>query len=453
MKSILRGSLALAAVLAVSGCDAFDLSGPKLDEDPNIQEVALTPDQYFIGIHSAQALLQEGNLARTVCMWLQHCAGVDRQYASYDVYSVSEDDLSPEWGLVYAQGGLKDIRNLRAISRLQANRNFEGISQVMEAFAIGTAAGIWGDVPYTEALREDISNPALDPQLATYDRLQVLLDSAITNLGAGGPTAADLIYGGNMAAWRQAANTLKARYHMATAEVRGAPAYTAARTAATAGISSPANDFTFYHSSTFTETNVWWQFQIVERDSYLRASATLVDTLRNRGDPRLTNDCASGEEWCAAYFDGTTGSRPGEYALATAANISESRLGPGYDGSYRQPVITWAENQLILAETNFRLGNPAAALAALTAVRAASDRPPTAATLAEIAKEQWMTLFQNIEVWNYWKRNCQPQLTPAPGASSIPGRLLYPLIERNSNTNVPDPSAQPARNPNDPTAC
>jgi len=35
----------------------------------------------------------------------------------------------------------------------------------------------------------------------------------------------------------------------------------------------------------------------------------------------------------------------------------------------------------------------------------------------------------------------------------IPGRLLYPLQERQTNPNVPLPSQQPARNWNDPNPC
>lgn len=472
MNRIFKRSLLLAATVGIASCNAFDLSGPKLDEDPNIQLRALRTEQYFVGIHGAQAFFQEGNATRTVCMWLQHCAGVDRQYSSYDTYAVSESDFDDDWGFVYAQGGLKDIRNMRALAIETLDERSEGISQIWEALTIGTAAGLWGDIPYSEVLDDEIPTPRLDPQLEIYDQLQIVLDSAIVNVQGGGlgiSASADLIYSGNLTAWREAAWTLKARYHMATAEVRGAAAYTAARAAALNGISTPGNDFKFYHSDVDAEQNIWWQFMLVERDSYLRGSATLIDTLIGRGDPRLgidfdalvndgdyiPVDCSSEHEWCAGYFDWIEGSRPGEN-FGGAAFLSGTRFGgwEEYDGDFRQPIITWAENQLILAEAEFRLANPGVALGYLNAVRTASDRAPLgAATLREIGVEQWLTLFQNIEVWNYWRRNCEPQLTPAPGRTVIPGRLLYPVVERNANPNVPAPSAQQPRNPNDPAAC
>lgn len=453
----------LVAAMSVASCNAFDLSGPKLDEDPNIQTEVRNPEQYFLGIHSAQAFFQEGNVARTVCMWLQHCAGLARQYTAYEIYSISENDMSPDWGFVYGGGGLQDTRKMRALAREQANPRAEGVSQFMEALAIGTAAGVWGDIPYSDALRADGAPPALDKQLDVYDAMQRLLDSAIVNLGLGGAGlgTGDLIYGGNYNAWIAAARTLKARYHMATAEVRGAVAYAAALAAAQNGISSPANDFKLWHGDQPTEWNVWYQFTWWDRFGYLGASATMVDTMYFREDPRLVLGCESREEWCAGYWAYEWGSPPGGF-FPDASFPGAVRLGrdapdlnfdiDGYDGDYRQPIITWAENQLIIAEAALRLGQGGAA-GALNAVRLASDRDPVGAvTLREIAVEQWLTMFQNVELWNYWRRNCEPHLTPARG-TSIPGRILYPLVERNTNPNIPDPSAQPARNQNDPNAC
>lgn len=451
MNRIIKGSLALAAFAGLGACSAFDLSGPKLDENPNLITEVRTPDQYFVAIQAAQTAFQESHIARTVCVWLQQCSGVDRQYSSLDIYSVSEDDYSGEWGWVYSSGGLIDERKLLAAALKFGDRKYAGIAKIMEALTIGTAAGVWGDIPYSEAITE-AATPKLDKQLAVYTALQTLLDNALADLNTGvgtGPGGADLIYGGSSTLWKQAAWSLKARFYMATAEVNGTAAYTAANAAAKLGISSGANDFTVYHSTTVTESNDWWQFQVVSRDSYMRAGAALVDTLKNRTDPRLLDGCASGENWCVAYFDGTTGSKPGQN-LAAAANLSADRLVE----DFRQPIITWAEAQLIIAESAFRLGNLVEATTALNAVETAAGAPVTAvATLHAIGTQEWITMFQNIEAWSYYKRTCEPKLVPAPGKTVIPGRLLYPFNERNVNPNIPAPSAQPARNQNDPTAC
>src|SRR4029079_17018412 len=97
--------------------------------------------------------------------------------------------------------------------------------------------------------------------MAIDAELQTLLDEAITNInGAGqGPGAVDLFYAGNKTQWVQAANTLKARFFLHTAEVAGAPAYTAARAAALLGISSPLNSLRTTHGTATSERNICTQ--------------------------------------------------------------------------------------------------------------------------------------------------------------------------------------------------
>lgn len=457
MNRIIRpGLVAALLVFGASACGDY-LSGPKLDENPNLAGEVRTPDQYFIGIQAAAFAVQEGALARTAGIWHQHLAGVDRQYSSTDIYSVGEDDYSSDWNFIFAQGGLIDIRKLRAEADKVGDKKYSGIAKIYEALEVGTAASVWGDVPYSEANNPDIATPKLDKQLDVYAALQTLLASAIADLQAGvgaGPGAADLVFGGSTARWLAVAHTLRARFYMHTAEVNPG-AYALANAEAKQGIASSAGDFLTFHSEVPTEWNLWSQFGYVVRDTYMRSGKALVDTLKNRADARLLEGCPSESNWCAAYFDGTTGSAPGQN-LSTAANLSGIRLfGPTESFDFRQPIVTWAETQLIIAETAFRAGNNTEALDAVNAVRTAAGNASLGApvTLAQIAVEKWIADFQNIEVWNDYKRTCLPKLTPVAGKSAIPGRLLYAFSERNANPNIPAPTAQPARNQNDPNAC
>jgi len=121
------------------------------------------------------------------------------------------------------------------------------------------------------------------------------------------------------------------------------------------------------------------------------------------------------------------------------------------------PLVTYAENQLILAEADLRSGNPGGATAAYNAERT-SQGVPTASgtvTLQQVITEKYIAdFFNGFETWEDWKRTCLPAITPAPGTAGIPGRILYPLsTERNANPNIPAPNAQPALNWDTPTAC
>jgi starch-binding outer membrane protein, SusD/RagB family len=437
----------LVAATFAAGCKGDFLSGPKLTTDPNKQQTTRTPDQYFIPIQANTWFLNEGQLARVSAIWHQQMAGVQRQFSSIDIYAQGESDLPGEWSSVYTGGGIIDAHKLQAQVSALGDRRYLGIAKIYEAWLIGIAADMWGDVPYSEADSNALT-PKLDKQMDVYASIETLLTGAIADLAAGqgtGPRTADLVYGGSASKWTDFAHTLKARYYLHQAEVNPA-SYALALAEAQQGIKK-GNDYVAFHSDTPAESNLWYQFQVIDRSGYMLAGEALVDTLKNRGDPRLSEYYA--KNGAGQYV----GSKPGENLDATASDLSETRLDP----AFMQPLVTWRENQLIIAEAAFKTGDEVSALAALNAVKADVGVPQVvltgAALYAEIMTEKWIEDFQKIEVFQDYNRSCLPVLIPAPGKGPIPGRVIYPDVERNSNPNIPDPSAQPARNQNDPNAC
>ena len=450
---MMRGALVALLAVGSGACDSF-LTGPKLTENPNAPTQAAR-DQLFVAFQSAQFTQLEGALARTACIFVQQCAGVDRQYLSLGQYSFTEDDFSGEFSQVYIGGGLVDIRKVQASADADNDQVYGGIARVWEAYIVGTAADIWGDIPYSEAVG-DVTTPHLDPQASVYAAVQAKLDTGITLLtGTGaGPGQADLVYRGDKTKWTQAARTLKARFYLHTAEGTSAN-YGLALAQAQQGLASSANDFKAYHSATTTENNIWYQFQIVQRDSYLRAGKRLVDLLVARTDPRLP------QYFAQAQAGGYGGKNPGQSADNTTSNIAAARLAT----DFKQPLITWAENQLIIAEASYRGSQEPAALTALNGERTAAGLSSLSgiagqALLDSIMTEKYVVTFQNIEAWSDYKRVCTPTLVPYPTSTwgnKVPGRLYYGFTERNSNPNIPTPAVQLAtnggRNPNDPNAC
>jgi hypothetical protein len=448
MPRLIYRTAAALCFASLAGCSNFlDSQGAKAD--PNLPTGATT-DQLFVGAQADIFAQQEGPLAMIVCQWMQQCSGVNGRFVEQqDSYSVNSGTFDLPFQEVYSAGGLLSLRTVQAASAAAGDKVYQGVAQVLEALLIGTTASIWGNIPYSEAVASN-PTPAFDGQMAVYASLQTLLDEAITNLqGAGqGPGAVDLFYAGNKAQWVQAANTLKARFYMHTAEVVGAPAYTAARAAALLGISSPANDFRTMHGTATSERNMWPQFQNTSFGPDLVAGARLVEMMKAQNDPRLPEYFGLAENGEYGGFDVTTGTTPGD-AISPLHGTRNS-------DTFRQPVLTWEENQLILAETNFRLAGPVAAQPYLNAVRTARGKGIVVASLQTIMEEKYIALFQNIEVWNDWKRTCLPALTPALGRTTIPGRLYYGQTEEQTNPNTPPSSAQnlfTVRNPNDPNPC
>jgi hypothetical protein len=325
---------------------------------------------------------------------------------------------------------------------------------VLEAYVIGTAADLWGDVPYAQAAQAQFATPTPDAQQQVYAAVQAKLDSAITFLAAAGPRnvgprASDIVYGGDAAKWTAFAHTLKARYYLHVAR-REAGAYAKALAEAQLGIAQ-GNDYSVgLNGQSATSSNFWNLFQAIF-PGYVVAGKFLVETMKTNGDQRLTEYFAPTEGDPALV----AGADPGEsLAPSAVSTLSATRL----DAAFAQPFVTWAENRLIWAEAAYQMADGPTAQGKLqevwtaagigTAPPAVGTPGPTDPLLVAIMTEKYIQLFQNIEAWQDWKRTNIPNLTPAPNGT-IPRRLGYPLSERNANPNFPQP--EPTRNWNDPT--
>ena len=507
MKNIVKSLLSLTLVVGATGCNDF-LSGPGVDVDPNNILNLTRPGPVYIGIQAAQSVQFEGMLGRLAAEYTQQVSGFSRQSIGFDRYGMDPVTIDPEWISVYGSnrtlsggGGLLDIRKMQQLARNLGDSTYIGIGKVYEALVMGMAADMWGDIPYREAADSLNETPAFDSQLQVYADVLAQLDSAISvylpaagisNLGPPQDNA-ELIYGGRTVedlriVYTELAHTLKARYHMHLAEVDPAN-YALALAEVPLGISSPANDMNWYHDATPNGNNIWYQFHATRTD--IAPGAAMIELMKRRIAAGLEDEArlnfyfippADAVGAAADFF----GYRPaGSTGLNTAPGIDPgngSATG-GYSdfnfananidaGDFRQPVISYDENQLIGAEAAFQLGGQAAAqpyLDAARATRAYGARgaatvvfpalAPVPATLENIMEEKYVALFLNIEVWNDYKRTCLPALAPAPPLGSadpsptpIPGRIPYGVTEINANPNTP--TVPPTGfNRNDPTPC
>jgi hypothetical protein len=437
-------ALALGLGLGTSACSDY-LTGPKLSDNPNRPTVANNAN-LLVSAETNLSFQSESHLARTVCIWMQQCAGTNKQYLSLGLYITGDDDYYYDgWIDAYTRGGLLDLRRVQHDALAVSDSAYAGVAYVLEAWLMGQTSDVWGDIPYSQAADSTIAHPAPDPQQVVYQTVQAKLDTAIIFLATttAPPGGEDLVYEGDVTKWAGLANTLKARFYLHTAE-RDPTAYQKAFTAASAGIADPtgASDYLAYHSDATTESNIWHQFVAVSWPQYLSAGKFLVDLLNATSDPRLP-------EYFAQNSDGNfVGAAPGQNVTVNPSDLSVARLDP----AFRQPFATYVENELILAEAAFKIGD-ASAQTHLDNARTAQGLPtiPLGAGLSTIMTEKYIALFQNMEVWNDYKRTCLPALTPATGASQIPVRLVYPLSERTANPSISGPG--PARNWNDPNPC
>jgi starch-binding outer membrane protein, SusD/RagB family len=443
-------TIATALLLASTAACNF-LDSPKAVADPNNPTVA-SRDQLFVGVQANTFGYYEGYVPMLICMWMQQCAGVNSRFVQTEgEYGITHGSLDFTLSGVYVGGGLLGIRAVEASADGAGDKLYKGIAEVHEAMVMMLTADTWGDVPYREAISNK-TEAAFDPQLQIYDDLLALLDKAIADLnGAGnGPGSVDLVYGGDKTKWIEAAHTLKARIYLHRVEKLGAGEYTKALSEARLGISTPDNDWLTQHTSNNAERNVWQQFQTTSGFGQdLVAGSRLVEIMKAQNDPRLPQYYAQSSAGGYVGFDATTGTTP----VSTVSLLRGTRE---TDPTFRQPIITHDENQLIIAEALFEAGDVTNAAAALNTVRSRYSKPAIATpTLDDIMTEKYIALFQNPEYWNDYKRTCLPALTPAVGKSVIPGRFLYgqTLVQTDPQPATQNDNITTRRNANDPNAC
>ena len=434
---VLLGGTAFVAAFGLAACNNW-LTGDKLSQNPNRPSLA-NADQLFVGVQVQTFATFTGRYPMQLLpMYARQFAGVARQWTNYSTFNGSPTETEAEDGFndVYGRGGLTDIRAIEDATKTAGNDRFLGIAQVYEGLRIGTAADVWGDIPYSEALTA--AKPKLDPQLTVYAAVQTVLDNAIANLTSNkgaGPTAVDFVYGNDAQKWVRAAHTLKARFYMHMSRGTDSTAmFQKAISEAQLGIRNPSDDWIAVYTTTSGEQNLYYNF-LNSRSGDVEADSVYIETLKSRGDQALLNQLFQKKTGCTDFF----GSTPGK-SVACASQLSMLPNTP-------MSIVTAAENDMILAEAQYRTGQAAAALLTLNAFRAkigyTAVSPTGVGILTAILQEKYVRLYLNPEVYIDYLRTCYPNFQiPYAKVTYVPGRLPYGFTERIANSNIPSVSDQ-----------
>lgn len=444
-------AVAVPALIA-AGCSNF-LTGDKLSNNPNRPTVA-SALQLVTGSEVNIMSTWETYPFNLFPLWVDQIAGVQRQWADYARFLSGTDQFTADnpWLLTYGQGGLKDMLLADSLAGDANNILLRGEERVLRALLIGTAADIWGDIPDTQAGKTTASNvvqPTFDSQADVYAHMEALLDSAITDLQAGtgpGCSGCDFFFDNDAAKWLAAAHTLKARFYLHQSRTGDpTPMLNLAIAEAQQGIDSPDGDLQTAHTQTFGEQNLFYQFLIGPRAGDVEPSQLHISVIRDSlNEPALLADLYTRNR--AGIYKGSS---PGQ---SGGNDISEFAVGP----TSSMGIVTFAENQMILAEAQYRTGLTSDAATTLNDFRAAVGAGSLSLSggrlLEAIILEKFAHMFLNPEVWQDYLRTCVPNIDlPANHSQSfnwIPARLPYGYTETISNPNVP--ADQPLANANFP---
>lgn len=438
-----------------------------LNNDPN-NPTSASYQNILTGAEVGDIILQTGETARRAGIFCGYYTGIQRQHQGFNSYTLTTSDFDNLWDDAF----VNTLRNATVAQESAAVEGINGvtlgITQVIQAMAFGTAASLYGDIPFDEASNIEIENPVFENQVSVYGKIQTLLDDAIANLQSGTDrpsSGSEIFFDGDPDSWIAVAHTLKARYYMHTKE------YDKAFNAASNGIQINAGSLMAPHGTATDNSNLSYQFFAVQvRGADLITSdfmASLVapnasvspDFANYRGNAK-TNETARYN----FYFQiNDVGTQPNTINGLAAQDASA-------------PMVTYQENLLILAEAGFRTSGFTVGLDRLNDFRAymnaggyltnaspgdiqydpyvANDFanggienpdgvPSDNALLREIMEERYITLFGQIEGFNDTRRTLEEtvvrvQVVPNSG-DALPERFLYPQSEIDRNSNIPDP--------------
>jgi hypothetical protein len=474
MRKLSLSAAALVLVTAVA-CKT-DLTA--LNQNPNSPTTAPAGPLFTSATRSGvQTMWNSFNTLSMTELFAQHIAQI--QYIDEDRGQIRPATLNNLFNGLYV-GPLEDYQKI--IDGNPTLPSTSGPATVMQQWIYQNITDLWGDVPYSEALKGDASTPNFKP---TYDAQKDIYYGMLSKLTAastamvGGNSAADPglgstdpIYKGDVTKWIKFSNSLRARMAMRLSQADPAKAQ-AELTAAFSG----GNVFT---SNADNARLAWpgdgiydnpWAANFQTRDDH-RMAKTLVDTLIGLNDPRLPiyaqptkadptkyagMQNGLDNTYTSTYFNTT--SRPGLifYPGATTYGTfgtSAGKATPSY-------IMTYAELSFIKAEAAMRgwggftpaqaatfysdgvtasitqWGGTAAQAATYLAQPSVAFNPANG--LAQIGLQKWIALFtQGNEAWSDWRRTGFPA-TIVPGPSMYPAtpgialRLLYPPSEGSVN--------------------
>jgi hypothetical protein len=211
MKNIIK-ILLIPVVLIIASCSDYDLD--KGLENPNevsvgALDVNLLMNKILLDFSDffAEATAPTMQLTRMNAM----TGGLTYERA------FSPQSFNQPWLVAY-QRVLIQINTLLSKTEGTKLTAHSGVAKILQAFTNITLVDLFGDVPYSEALKgaDGNFNPKVDGGKSIYDASLKLLDDGIALLAqtpSSGITR-DVYYGGNAAKWTALANTIKLKAYL-----------------------------------------------------------------------------------------------------------------------------------------------------------------------------------------------------------------------------------------------
>ncbi|HTF20347.1 MAG TPA: SusD/RagB family nutrient-binding outer membrane lipoprotein [Chryseolinea sp.] len=379
---------------------------------------------------------------------------------------------------------LRNVMTMHDLALESDLKNYQGIALVWKSFLFHSMTDIYGDIPYSEAVKaktDNVNFPRYDRQEDIYNGILADLKEANSLLSTSNEAVSgDILYNGDILKWKKFANSLRLRcllrisgrkdpsaeMHEIVSNPGAYPIFTGNQDqAALQYLDQLGNEFPRYRAFGFGAS----------------AAENLVNVLKGLNDPRLyvfaqatpsTAESANPEYVGVPNGIANESTFNGGPANQSLPGLLWAPISANPDLASKTAVqtliMTYAELQLILAEAaenGYITGNASDYYQA--GIHAACDyyasRIPDNYTfpkptdvipgdsyfaqdavaysgthdekLKKIWTQKWISLYNvGFEGWSEWRRTGVPEIKPGPNSLGfVPVRFLYPLSEQNAN--------------------
>ncbi len=396
-------------------------------------------------------------------------SGADYGFGKSNVYDISTNSAANTWTTIYQSAGHNlDLAIRTALSSMPANNNTAAQCRIFLANIVYETTVLYGDIPYSEAWKDDISFPRFDAQKDVFEGILQLLDKAIAQIDMSSPLKIadyDMFYQGDMSKWSRLAHSLKLKTLMTMVDKDPAKAaaigqlMTAKKT-----ISSSADNFLFPFYNEANKENP--KFRLLKRyasglNEFFYANENVVKYM-SQSDPRMPRyfDKPAG----APLFEGVQSEEDPSDNSARYSLYLQRADAPEVLFTYQDELFFEAEvyarglgvaKDFVKADQLYKQaleeaikfyagnGNYSAFINSLPSLTTAAD------PVYQIHIQQWINYMDRpVDAFTQWRRSGPegsevPVLTRPDG--STPGKLIrrYPYSESELNANINSPEVTP----------
>ncbi|MDO8317257.1 MAG: SusD/RagB family nutrient-binding outer membrane lipoprotein [Flavobacterium sp.] len=381
---------------------------------------------------------------------------------------------SAVWSNFY--GYMADIEDIHKTSENLGEDNYKAISLIYKCWAYSILTDLYGDVPYSEAIKASEGNfkPAFDKQKDIYIKILSDLEeaNALLNTSKALTYGGDLLYNSNslsggtnpgIVKWKKFSNSLKLRLLLRLSKRNGEININEQITAILANptkypvFTSNADDAIFKYTGTFPYYNPYFNQRQLEWRDGTYVTKFFIDKMNADNDPRRNLWFTPVSVGGINVYQGIESGYPVTTEYQVGKNTSYN------DGLKTLPqlgvMMTWSELEFIKAELalkGFNTGkNPKqhydTAISAsmiqwgvimpanyLTQVGVIYDPNTTTETQLEriITQKYYASFFVDYQSWFEKRRTGYPILprgSGIPAENAFPNRVPYPTYLQSLN--------------------